>query len=107
VSLTLTQLGLLIDRDACVANLATVLDRGGEVGVGVEIHIEQSDVVGDTIEVHREAAATHPDTRLAIQADLRCPGRSRRHLCQQPTIGTHSCASGHPTLDLEDCLAHT
>ena len=71
VSLKLTQLGLLIDRKACVANLATVLDRGRDVGVGVEVDMEQSDVVGDTIEVFREAAATHPDTRLAMQACLR------------------------------------
>jgi proline dehydrogenase len=71
VSLKLTQLGLLIDREACVANLATVLDRGRDVGVGVEVDMEQSDVVGDTIEVYRDAAATHPDTRLAMQACLR------------------------------------
>jgi proline dehydrogenase len=46
VSLKLTQLGLLIDRKACVANLNTVLDRGRDVGVGVEVDMEQSDVVG-------------------------------------------------------------
>ena len=67
----LTQLGSLIDREACVANPATVLDRGRDVGVGVEVDMEQSDVVGDTIEVYRDAAATHPDTRLAMQACLR------------------------------------
>jgi proline dehydrogenase len=71
VSLKLTQLGLLIDREACVTNLATVLDRGRDVGVGVEIDMEQSDVVGETIEVYRDAAAAHPDTRLAMQACLR------------------------------------
>jgi proline dehydrogenase len=71
VSLKLTQLGLLIDREACEANLGTVLDRGRDVGVGVEVDMEQSDVVGDTIEVYRDAAATHPDTRLAMQACLR------------------------------------
>jgi proline dehydrogenase len=71
VSLKLTQLGLLIDRQACVANLATVLDRGRDVGVGVEIDMEQSDVVGETIEVYRNAVITHPNTRLAMQACLR------------------------------------
>jgi proline dehydrogenase len=71
VSLKLTQLDLLLDRATCVANLTKVLDRGREVGVGVEIDMEQSDVVGDTLEVYREAAATYPDTRLAIQACLR------------------------------------
>ena len=71
VSLKLTQLGLSIDRQACMANLATVLDRGRDVGVGVEIDMEQSEVVGDTIEVYRDAAEKHPDTRLAIQACLR------------------------------------
>jgi proline dehydrogenase len=71
VSLKLTQLGLSIERQACVANLNTVLDRARDVGVGVEIDMEQSDVVPDTIEVYREAAASHPDTRMAIQACLR------------------------------------
>jgi proline dehydrogenase len=71
VSLKLTQLGLLIDREACVANLATVLNRGRDVGVGVEIDMEQSDVVAETIEVYRNAVITHPDTRLAMQACLR------------------------------------
>jgi proline dehydrogenase len=64
-------LGLSIDREACVAHLTTVLDRARDVGVGVEIDMEQSDVVADTIEVYRDAAATHPDTRMAIQACLR------------------------------------
>jgi len=71
VSLKLTQLGLMIDRGACVANLATVLDRGRDVGVGVEIDMEQSDVVGETIQVYRDGAARYPDTRLAMQACLR------------------------------------
>ncbi len=71
VSLKLTQLGLSIDREACVGNLNTVLDRARDVGVGVEVDMEQSDVVTDTIEVFRDAAATHPDTRMAIQACLR------------------------------------
>jgi proline dehydrogenase len=71
VSLKLTQLGLSIDREACVGNLATVLEGGRDVGVGVEIDMEESDVVGDTIEVYRDAVATHPDTRLAMQACLR------------------------------------
>src|SRR5512134_3568001 len=33
--------------------------------------MDQSDVVGKTIEVYRDSAPTHPDTRLAIQACLR------------------------------------
>jgi proline dehydrogenase len=71
VSLKLSQLGLMVDREACVRSLSAVLERARELGVGVEVDMEQSDIVGDTIEVFRRAAAEHPDTRLAIQACLR------------------------------------
>jgi proline dehydrogenase len=71
VSLKLSQLGLTVDREACERNLAGVLERARELGVGVEVDMEQSDIVTDTLEVFRKAAAEHPDTRLAIQACLR------------------------------------
>jgi proline dehydrogenase len=71
VSLKLSQLGLMVDREASERNLAMVLERARELGVGVEVDMEQSDSVTDTLEVFRKAAAEHPGTRLAIQACLR------------------------------------
>ncbi len=71
ISVKLSQLGQTVDRDACVANLARILDGAEAVGVRVEIDMEDSTLVPDTLELFREAATAHPQTRLAIQAGLR------------------------------------
>jgi len=71
ISIKLSQLGQSVDRDACVVNLARILDRAQAVGVPVEIDMEDSSLVSDTIELYREAVTTHPQVRLAIQAMLR------------------------------------
>lgn len=71
VSLKLSQLGLTVDPAACVANLNMILERAKQLGVGVEVDMEQSELVDDTLKVFREAAADYPTTRLAIQVCLR------------------------------------
>ena len=71
VSLKLSQLGLTVDGAACTANLAMILERAKELGVGVEVDMEQSDLVDRTLDVFREAIGRYPQTRLAIQACLR------------------------------------
>ena len=60
-----------MDRDACVANLNQILDRAQSAGVPVEVDMEESGLVSDTLKLFREAAHRHPQTRLAIQASLR------------------------------------
>jgi proline dehydrogenase len=71
ISIKLSQLGQTVDRDVCVANLGRILDGAKAVGVPVEIDMEDSSLVPDTLELFREAATAHPQTRLAIQAMLR------------------------------------
>lgn len=71
VSLKLSQLGLTVDGAACAASLARILERANERGVGVEVDMEQSDLVGRTLDVFQEAIGRYPQTRLAIQACLR------------------------------------
>ena len=71
VSLKLSQLGLTVDRSACAENLTTILQRAKELGVGVEVDMEQSELVDASLDVFREAVAAYPETRLAIQACLR------------------------------------
>jgi proline dehydrogenase len=71
VSLKLSQLGLILDPATCASNLAMILDRAQELGVGVEIDMEQSELVDASLKVFRDAAERHPETRLAIQANLR------------------------------------
>src|ERR671921_405515 len=48
-----------------------VLDRAEALGVRVEVDMEDSSLVPDTLSLFRDAAARHPQTRLAIQAALR------------------------------------
>jgi proline dehydrogenase len=71
ISIKLSQLGQTVDRDACVANLNEILDLAQNAGVRVEIDMEESGLVGDTLSLFREAVTKHPETRLAIQAALR------------------------------------
>ena len=71
ISIKLSQLGQTVDRQACTTNLARILDQAQAVGVPVEIDMEESSLVPDTLELFREAATKHPQVRLAIQACLR------------------------------------
>jgi proline dehydrogenase len=71
ISVKLTQLGQSVDRAACVENLGRILDRAKECGVPVEIDMEDSSLVSDTLEIFREAAGRYSEVRVAIQASLR------------------------------------
>jgi len=71
ISIKLSQLGQTVDRDACVANLNEILDQAQAAGVGVEIDMEDSNLVSDTLALYRDAVAGHPQTRLAVQVALR------------------------------------
>jgi proline dehydrogenase len=71
ISIKLSQLGQTVDRDACVANLNEILDHAHSVGVRVEVDMEDSSLVSDTLGLFRDAVTKHPETRLAIQAALR------------------------------------
>jgi proline dehydrogenase len=71
ISIKLSQLGQTVDPAACVANLNEILDHAAGVGIPVEIDMEDRSLVSDTLELFREAATRHPQTRLAIQAMLR------------------------------------
>jgi hypothetical protein len=55
VSLKLSQLGLVLDPAACASNLAMILERAHDLGVGVEVDMEQSELVDASLKVFREA----------------------------------------------------
>ena len=71
VSVKLTQLGLTIDKGACIDHLRVLAAEAHAIGAVVEIDMEQSDYVTDTIEIFRLLRADFPDLRLAVQAYLR------------------------------------
>jgi proline dehydrogenase len=71
ISIKLSQLGQTVDRSACLANLNDILDHAQSAGVRVEVDMEESGLVSDTLSLFRDAVTKHPETRLAIQAALR------------------------------------
>src|ERR1700736_525799 len=54
VSLKLTQLGLDLSHELCVANLRKILERAREVDTFVRIDMESSAYTERTLDVHRE-----------------------------------------------------
>ncbi|MGH2806999.1 MAG: proline dehydrogenase family protein [Actinomycetota bacterium] len=71
VSVKLTQLGLAFDKGACIDHLRVLAAEAQAIESYVEIDMEQSDYVTDTVEVYRVLRSDFPDIRLAIQAYLR------------------------------------
>jgi proline dehydrogenase len=54
ISLKLTQLGLDLSKEMCVAHLRKILERSQELGIFVRIDMESSAYTQRTLEVHRE-----------------------------------------------------
>lgn len=71
VAVKLTQLGLAFDKGACIDHLRRLAAEAEAAGTYVEIDIEQSDYVTDTLDVYRLLQTDFPKLRLAIQAYLR------------------------------------
>ena len=71
VSVKLTQLGLAFDKGACIDHLRRIAAEAQAIGVVVEIDMEQSSYVFDTLDVYRSLHADFPDVRVAVQAYLR------------------------------------
>jgi proline dehydrogenase len=71
VSVKLTQLGLAFDKGACIDHLRRLAAEAQAVGTIVEIDMEQSAYVSDTLDVYRLLQVDFPDLRLAMQAYLR------------------------------------
>jgi proline dehydrogenase len=71
VSVKPTQLGLGFDKGACIDHLRRLSAEAQAVGTKVEIDMEQSEFVGDTIDVFRSLQRDFDTLRLAIQVYLR------------------------------------
>jgi proline dehydrogenase len=82
VTVKLTQLGLLVDRQGCERRIAWLSEEAERLGMRLEIDMEQSDVVDATLEVYRLLVESHPPPRLAVQAYLRRTPDDLRRLAQ-------------------------
>jgi proline dehydrogenase len=75
VSVKLTQLGLDLDREFCLANLAKLIERSGTPEPTPRktlwIDMEQSAYVDATLELYARARKTRPNVGVCVQAYLR------------------------------------
>lgn len=70
VSLKLTQLGLDISRELCVANLTEIVARAGQYGNFVRIDMEDSGHLDATLDAFRAVRAEHDNVGIVIQSYL-------------------------------------
>ena len=71
VSIKLTQLGLDFDKGKCIDYVRRLAAEATAIGTHVEIDMEQSEFVFDTIDVYRLLHDDFPNLRLALQVYLR------------------------------------
>lgn len=71
VSVKLSQLGIMIDPQECANNLKTLLDAADKHGATVEVDMEHSSVGRETLAIYKSILPDHPNTRVAIQANMR------------------------------------
>jgi proline dehydrogenase len=71
VSVKLTQLGLAFDKGTCIDHLRRLAAEATAVEATVEIDMEQSSYVADTLDVYRVLQTDYPGLRIALQAYLR------------------------------------
>lgn len=71
VSVKPSQLGISFDKGGALDHLRRLAAEAETVGSNVEIDIEQSDFVSDTLDLYRTLHADFPELRLAMQAYMR------------------------------------
>jgi proline dehydrogenase len=75
ISVKLTQLGLDIDRELCLANLMQLVEASAagnwSAPKSVWIDMEHSNYVDATLELHRRARESYPNLGVCVQAYLR------------------------------------
>jgi proline dehydrogenase len=71
ISVKPSQLGIVVDQQACALNLRSLLAAATDKGVVVEVDMEHSSVGPATLETYRALLPEYPETRVAIQAAIR------------------------------------
>jgi proline dehydrogenase len=71
VSLKLTAMGLDIDPDYCLRNVARVVARAQEIGAFVRVDMEDHTKTDKTLEIARALHDTYPEVGVVIQSYLR------------------------------------
>lgn len=84
VTVKLTQLGLAFDKGACIDYLRRLAAEAQAIGTYVEIDMEQSEYVTDTLDVFALLRRDFPELRLAMQAYLRRTAHDLESLAEVP-----------------------
>jgi proline dehydrogenase len=71
ISIKLTQLGLELSRELCLAHVLRILEAADSVGTPVMIDMEASWYVERTLEIFRQAHVRHPGVGVCLQSYLR------------------------------------
>ena len=71
VSLKLTQMGLEVDRAACLENVRRIVERAAARGAFVRVDMEDHCRTDQTLAIVRELHASHPNVGTVIQSYLR------------------------------------
>jgi proline dehydrogenase len=82
VSLKLTQFGLDLGVDFCIANVAQVVTRAAELGIHVTIDMEDSSRTEPTLAVWRRLHEDHRNVGPVIQAYLYRSEEDLRSICE-------------------------
>jgi proline dehydrogenase len=87
ISIKPTQLGLDIDRAACLGHLQALAGRAEEIGTWLWLDMEGSTYVEPTLELYERLKADHPRVGICLQAYLRrTPADLRRLLPLEPAV---------------------
>jgi proline dehydrogenase len=71
VSIKLTQLGLKVDKPACLELADSVVSRASELGNFVRIDMEDSSCTSDTLDIYEQLRRRHENLGVVVQAYLR------------------------------------
>jgi proline dehydrogenase len=70
ISVKLTQLGLDLNADGCLANVQRLVERAQELGNFVWIDMEGSEYTDATLQLYRRVRAQHANVGVCVQAYL-------------------------------------
>ncbi|WP_076559317.1 proline dehydrogenase family protein [Salimicrobium flavidum] len=70
MSVKLTSLGLDINRDLVIENMERILEKALELGITLQLDMEDSSRCQDTIDIFKELKAKYPNVGLVIQSYL-------------------------------------
>lgn len=71
VSVKLTQLGLKLDREFCLANAQSIVQEARKLGNFIRIDMEDSTCTDDTLWIYRELRKTFNNVGIVLQAYLK------------------------------------